>query len=194
VWPVLFRLRQKLQGRWLHDPEQVTGFQSYENRLIVEFRLSRFDNLQLLYADGYTRFTPRPRLVGEVDPTGQSPLDAQTVSPSEALGVQLTHYFNPRLRVRGAWIIYDGFFWNFEDSDFAVLDGRSARWWFSISDRLNDHLAVRFKLTGDNAAPKTWVQARDNNEYPVPVPGREYTGNNVTRDQLSFRIQVDYIF
>jgi hypothetical protein len=194
VWPLLIRIRQKLQGRWLHDPDKETGFTTYENRLNVEYRLSRFDNLQLLYATGYTRFTPRPRLVGEPDPTGESPIDAQTASPTEALGAQLTHYFSPRLRVRAAWYIYDGFFWNFEDSDFAVLDGRSARWWISVSNRFSDALAVRFKITGDSSYPKTFIQARDNNEYPTRVAGKEYSGNDVTKDQISFRIQLDYIF
>jgi DNA uptake protein ComE-like DNA-binding protein len=194
VWPLLIRIRQKLQGRWLHDPDKETGFTTYESRLNVEYRLSRFDNLQLLYATGYTRFTPRPRLVGEADPTGESPIDAQTMSPTEALGAQLTHYFSPRLRVRAAWYIYDGFFWNFEDSDFAVLDGRSTRWWISISNRFSDALSVRFKITGDNAYPKTFVQARDSNAYPTPVPGHETNANDVTKDQISFRIQLDYIF
>jgi DNA uptake protein ComE-like DNA-binding protein len=194
VWPLVIRIRQKLQGRWHMDPPRETGFMTYENRINLEFRLSRFDNLQLLYANGYTRFTPRPRLIGEVGPTGSSPLDAQTASPTEAVGVQMTHYFSPKLRVRGAWIVYDGFFWNFEDSDFAVVDGKSARWFFSISDRLSDHLSVRFKLTGDSSHPKTWVQSRDSNQYPTIVPGRVYTGEDVTKDQLSFRIQLDYMF
>ncbi|MCX6601292.1 MAG: hypothetical protein NT025_06995 [bacterium] len=194
VWPLLIRIRQKLQGRWLHDPDKETGFTTYESRLNVEYRLSRFDNLQLLYATGYTRFTPRPRLIGEPDPTGESPIDAQTASPTEALGAQLTHYFSPRLRVRAAWYIYDGFFWNFEDSDFAVLDGRSARWWISVSNRFSDALAVRFKITGDSSYPKTFVQARDSNEYPTPVIGHETNANDVTKDQISFRIQLDYIF
>lgn len=194
VWPLVIRIRQKLQGRWAYNPDKETGFTTYENRLNVEYRLSRFDNLQLLYASGYTRFTPRPRLVGEIDPTGESPVDAQTASPTEAVGAQLTHYFNPKLRVRAAWLIYDGFFWNFEDSDFAVLDGRASRWWISISNRFSDALAVRLKVTSDRAYPKTWVQARDNNEYPTIIPGHETNANDVTKDQLSFRIQLDYIF
>lgn len=194
VWPVLLRLRQKLQGRWNHDPAKETGFQSYENRIVLEYRLSGFDNLSLLYANGYTRFTPRPRLVGDVDPTGESPVDAQAALPTEAAGIQLTHYFSRQLKARAAWLYYDGFFWNFEDTDFQVLDGRSARWWFSISDRLSESLAVHFKLTGDSSTPKTWIQARDNNEYPQPAPGYEYTATDVSQDRLSFRIQVDYLF
>ncbi len=194
VWPVLLRIRQKLQGRWNYDDAKETGFQTYENRIALEFRLSRFDNLSLLYSSGYTRFTPRPRLIGDPDPTGQSPIDAQAASPTEAYGIQFTHNFSRKLKTRAAWLMYDGFFWNFEDTDFQVLDGRSARWWFSVSDRVSDALAVHFKLTGDTGSPRTWVQSRDNNEYPVRVPGHEYTADNVRNDQLSFRIQVDYLF
>lgn len=194
VWPIVVRVRQKLQGRWNYNPEQATGFQTYENRINFEFRLSRFDNLQLLYASGYTRFTPRPRLVGETDPSGQSPLDGQTLSPSEAVGVELTHYFSPRLKVRGAWLMYDGFLWNFEDNEFVVLDDQAARWWFSVSNRLSDALSVRFKLTGESSHPKTWVQARKNNEYPDMIEGREYTADNGSNHGLSFRIQLDYVF
>jgi DNA uptake protein ComE-like DNA-binding protein len=194
VWPIVVRVRQKLQGRWNYDPEKETGFTTYENRINLEYRLSRYDALELLYASGYTTFTPRPRLSGEADPTGYAPLDGFDDSPTEAIGIQLTHYFSPRLRVRGAWELYDGFFWNFEDSDFAVLQGKSARWWFSISDRLSDQLSVRFKLTSDHSYAGTWVQSRSNNSYPTPTPGIDYTGENVTNNQFSFRIQLDYLF
>ncbi len=194
VWPIVLRVRQKLQGRWNMDPQKETGFTTYENRINLEFRLSRYDNLEMLFANGYTTFTPRPRLSGEADPTGLAPLDAMDDSPTEAIGVQLTHYFSQRLRMRAAWEIYDGFFWNFEDSDFAVLQGRSARWWFSVSDRLSDQLSLRFKLTDDSSLPGTWVQSRSNNSYPTQTPGRNYAGDNVTHDALSFRIQLDYFF
>jgi hypothetical protein len=173
------------------------GFTTYESRISVQYRLSRFSSADVLYASGYTKFTPRPRLSGEVFPSGSYPLDAQGASPTEAISIGLTHYLSPKLRVRGAWELYDGFFWNFEDSDFAVVDGKSARWWFSISDRLSDALSVRFKLTEDLAYPKTWVQSRASNSYPTadPLhPDRVYSAEDVTKNQLSFRIQVDYIF
>ncbi|HEY3294663.1 MAG TPA: hypothetical protein VGL38_04455 [bacterium] len=194
VWPVVVRIRQKLQGRWHFDPAKETGFTTYENRINLDFRLSRFDGLNLLFANGYTSFTPRPRLTGEANPTGVSPIDANGASPTEAIGVQLTHYFSQRLRVRAAWEMYDGFFWNFEDSDFAVLQGKSARWWFSVSDRLSDNLSVRFKLTRDSSLPGTWIQSRNNNAYPTQTPGRNYSGDNATVKSFSFRVQLDYLF
>jgi hypothetical protein len=194
IFPVMLRVRQKLQGRWNYDPHKETGFQTYENRIALDFRLSRYDDLELMYANGYTRFTPRPRLGGEADPTAKSPLDAQTASPSEAVGMQVTHNFSTRLKARAAWLIYDGFFWNFEDTDFQIFDDKSVRWWFSVTNRFSNQITVRFKLTGDSDQPKTWVQARKYNEYPERVAGKNYAGDNVTKTTLSFRIQLDYLF
>jgi DNA uptake protein ComE-like DNA-binding protein len=194
IWPVIFRVRQKLQGRSAFYWKSPTAFQTYENRLMASLQLSRYDAFDLIYSHDYTRFAIRPRLLDEALPTGQHPVEGQAISPSEAIGLQLTHYFSPRLKLRTSWYFYDGFFWNFEDTDFVVLDGKAMRWWFSISNRVSDHLSLRFKLTGENSYPKTFVQARDSNEYPAPQPGVNFGGDNVQTTKLSFRVQVDYFF
>lgn len=194
VYPVVVRIRQKLQGRSAWNWESPTAFQSYESRLVGNLRLSRYDGLDLLYAVSYTRFTPRPRLINEAAPTGEHPVDGQAVSPSEAIGLTFNHYFSQRLRLRTSWYIYDGFLWNFEDTDFVVLDGKAMRWWVSISNRVSDHLNLRLKLTGENSYPRTFIQARKNNEYPDPVEGKIFGGDNVQSTTLSFRVQLDYFF
>ncbi|MCB9358210.1 MAG: hypothetical protein H6508_06680 [Calditrichaeota bacterium] len=194
VWPIVLRLRQKLQGRWNSAPLQPSGFLTYENRINLEYRLSRFDELGLLYASGYTRFTPRPRLIGEPDPTGENPLDAQAASPQEAMGIELTHNFSPALKLKSAWLMYDGFLWNFEDTEFIVVDGKSTRWWVSLTNRFSSSLTARVKITGDSPVTKTFVQSRDGNSYPDPVEGRSFAGDNVVRRAWSFRVQLDYLF
>ncbi len=194
VWPIQLRLRQKLQGRWNSNPTQPAGFQTYENRINLEYRLSRFDELELMYSSGYTSFTHRPRLVGEPDPTGENPLDAQGASPQEAVGVEITHNFSPSLKLKTAWLMYDGFLWNFEDTEFIVVDGRSTRWWVSLTNRFSNSLTARFKITGDSPTTKTFVQARDSNSYPDPVEGRSFGGDNVVNRSWSFRVQLDYLF
>lgn len=194
AWPIVLRLRQKLQGRWNSAPTQPAGFQTYENRVNLEYRLSRFNELELMYASGYTRFTPRPRLVGEPDPTGQSPIDAQTASPQEAVGLELTHNFSHSLKLKTAWLMYDGFLWNFEDTEFVVVDGKSTRWWVSLTNRFSSALTARLKITGDSPVTKTFVQARDGNSYPDPIPGREFAGDNIVKRAWSFRVQLDYLF
>ncbi|MBK6765950.1 MAG: hypothetical protein IPG71_06365 [bacterium] len=194
VWPIQLRVRQKLQGRWNSSPEQPTLYQTYENRINLEYRLSRFDELELMYASGYTRFAPRPRLIGDPDPTGQSPVDAQTASPQEALGVEVTHNFSRALKLKAAWLTYDGFLWNFEDTEFVVVDGKSTRWWISLTNRFSNALTARLKVTTDSPVTKTFVQARDGNAYPDPVEGRSFGGDNVVQREWSFRVQLDYLF
>ncbi|MBK8130066.1 MAG: hypothetical protein IPK53_14550 [bacterium] len=194
VWPIQLRLRQKLQGRWNSNPTQPAGFQTYENRINLEYRLSRFDELELMYSSGYTRFTPRPRLIGTPDPTGESPIDAQTASPQEAVGIEVTHNFSPALKLKTAWLMYDGFLWNFEDTEFVVVDGKSTRWWVSLTNRFSNALTARVKVSGDSPSTQTFRQARDGNSYPDPVPGRAFGGDNVAQRTLSFRVQLDYLF
>jgi len=194
VWPIQLRIRQKLQGRWNSNPTQPAGFQTYENRINLEYRLSRFDDLELMYASGYTRFTPRPRLIGTPDPTGESPIDAQAASPSEAMGIEMTHNFSTALKLKTAWLMYNGFLWNFEDTEFVVVDGKSTRWWMSLTNRFSNALTARLKITSDSPVTKTWVQARDGNSYPDPVEGRSNGGDNVSQRVWSFRVQLDYLF
>ena len=50
---------------------------------------------------------------------------------------------------------YQGFLWNFEDTQFVVMDSRSGalRYWMSMYMRLSSHLAVRMKYTAERQKP-----------------------------------------
>ena len=55
---------------------------------------------------------------------------------------------------------YKGFLWNFEDTQFAVMDSpRGAlRYWFSLYMRLDHHLSFRLKYTGEHQKAVSNVQ------------------------------------
>ncbi len=188
IYPLQLQLRQTYLYRD-EDNDLTTGsFKNVDTRLRLRMRLSGYDELEAIYNVGYTRWPPRPRLVDNVEPDGGHPSTGNLTSNNEALGASLTHNFNDRLKLRGFFGIYNGFFWNFEDSEFTVMDGHAFRYWFSISDRVSDRLAIRFKYTVDHDIPESYIDARYFNE----PSGSDPEGSNVRNDTRSYRLQVDF--
>lgn len=191
LFPLRFKLRHKWQNRELGNLEDPSIFNNIETRMELEYRLSRFDQLEFLYATSSTQWPPRGRLQGEADPTGLSPISGNNMQPSEAYGVWWTHNFKSgRLKLDGAIFAYDGFLWFFEKSTFRVADGSGFRTWFEITDRLSDDLTVRFRLVRDTPLRNTGTQIRQYNE-PVST---DLEPDNVRRRTNYFRVQADYSF
>jgi DNA uptake protein ComE-like DNA-binding protein len=188
IYPIRLQLRQNYQYRDEDNALTTGSFKNVDTRLRLRLRLSNYDQIETLYVTGYTLWPPRPRLVNNVEPDGSNPSTGNRTSNNEAMGITLTHNFNDALKLRTFFGIYDGFFWNFEDSEFTVLDGHSYRYWFSISDRISERLALRFKYTVDHNIPKSYIDARYYNE----PSGADPEGSNVREDYRTFRLQVDY--
>lgn len=188
IYPVGLQLRQNYLYRDEDNTLTATSFKNVDTRIRLRLRISGFDELETIYVTGYTRWPPRPRLINNVEPDGNNPSTGNATSPSEALGISMTHNFNDRLKLRAFFGVYDGFFWNFEDSEFIVLDGESYRYWFSVSDRISDRLALRFKYTIDQMRPQSYIDARNFNDPFGPDP----EGSNVRDENRSYRLQIDY--
>jgi hypothetical protein len=71
------------------------------------------------------------------------------------------------------------------------MDGKSVRYWLSISDRISDNLALRLRWTNDHPYPLTYVDPRTYNENDPPL-NPEPDGWYVRSDTGTFRIQLDY--
>lgn len=58
---------------------------------------------------------------------------------------------------------YKGFFWNFEDTQFSVLESTrgALRYWFSVYTRLNHYLSIRIKYTADINKPVNNIEFND---------------------------------
>lgn len=190
IYNIVMNLRQKWQGRLGSNWLTPMSYDQNETRFRLEYRLSKFDEIEFLLSRSVIAWPPRPRLSDNVDPDGGHPNEGNAGDPSYALGGAITHNFNDWLRVTGAVTYYDGFLWVFEDGQFEVMDGHAVRYWISISDRISDHLALRLRWVNDHAVPVTYVDARDYNENPPGNP--EPDAWNVRDDVGSFRLQLDY--
>ncbi len=195
--------RNKFQSRG-YNPLSPTGFLNRETILTMIFRLSRFDEVSLMYYNGFTEFTSRPRLSDAVGGDGIATDDYDTPrgnagSPGDMIGLQLTHYFSSGFKVIGSYKIYKGFFWTFEDTDFRVFNSpRTAnRYWIAAFARVNRNLALRLKYSFDHQEALTGVQ---NGRIPLygegqdhrPAPG--YDAPYVVRTTSDIRFQLDYSF
>lgn len=197
VFPIRISLRQKYQGR---EPQNEKTLQYYENiefRGSVSFRLSRFDELGIIYMTSTVQFRPRPRLSFPVEP-GVSPdlnYNGTAALTSDALGGYFTHNFNEWLKLKGFLGYYRGFFWSFEDTQFMVMDSdRGAmRYWLSIYSRVSNKISLRFKYTRDRNYPITFTQAR-NSSNQVLSPGQYYQGYNVQQNQEFYYLDFNFHF
>ena len=190
IYNIIMNLRQKWQGRLETNWLSPVSYEQVETRFNLEYRLSEYDEVEFLVSRAWIAWPPRPRLSGNPEPDGQSPAYGSAAVPSYALGAVVTHNFSDWLKVTGAATYYDGFLWNFEDSEFAVMDGKALRYWFSISDRLSDRLSLKVRWTNDHNYPLSYVDARDYNQNPPGNP--EPDGWYVRDDSTSFKVQVDY--
>ena len=190
IYNIIMNLRHKWQGRLGSNWLTPMSYDQVETRFRLEYRLSKYDEVEFLLSRAWIKWPPRPRLSDNVVDDGGHPDIGSAGEPSYALGGSFTHNFSDWLRMTGAFIFYDGFLWAFEDGEFTVMDGEAFRWWISISDRLSDHLALRLRWTNDHGYPITYVDAREYNTNPPGNPDPD--GWYVRSDSGSFRLQLDY--
>ena len=190
IYNIIMNLRHKWQGRLGSNWLTPMSYDQVETRFRLEYRLSKYDEIEFLLSRAWIKWPPRPRLSDNVEDDGGHPDIGSAGEPSYALGGSFTHNFSDWLKLTGAFLFYDGFLWAFEDGEFAVMDGEAFRWWISISDRLSDHLALRLRWTNDHGYPITYVDAREYNTNPPGNPDPD--GWYVRDDSGSFRLQLDY--
>ncbi len=194
VFNYRFNIRQKWQMRGAYNEMDPSTFFSRETIVRAQLRLSRYNSVELLYVNSSVDFTNRRRLT--VDPTtGRAPaLVGGAGTGSEALGFKVTHNITDRLKIMSQAMIYNGFIWNFEDTDFRVFDSSTDafRFWVALFSKLGDHWALRVKWTTDTNLPITnYAFAPEDSEAYVR---KNMNGLNGLVENSDVRIQVDYAF
>lgn len=194
----VFKYRFKVRQKWQHRDKTNTltpvFYQSNETRLEATMRMSRYNQIKLLYSISFTEFTPRSRLVINAE-TGETSYIGNAGSPGDALGLTVTHNVNERLKLIGSVMTYSGFLWNFEDTDFRVFntDTRALHGWITVFSRLSRDLSLRLKYSFDlhnqldNVVGGIIDIGADNSN---PVVSEVY----YDKFYSDFRIQLDYRF
>ncbi len=185
------RLRHRLSSRTDANPEDVRSFTSWENRLQLIALLSHYNRFMLTYSQSNVNFVARQRLAFPADPTdGAQSAVGSAASPGHAFEARYEHNLTPWLRLTYATSIYDGFWWNFEGTEFVLLDGAGFRNWLQIESRISERMLTQLKVTKDHGLPGTYYDVRRFGVAVPPTPDATY----VPRDDLHVRLQIDYSF
>jgi len=191
LFPLRFKLRQKWQNREHENFEDPSIFNQSERIWEMEYRLSRFDELEFRYGTAYIHWPPRGRLSGEPEPNGRNPISGNNSQDSKLWSARITHHTKSgRTKIDGAAMVYEGFWWFFEKNTFRIVDGNGFRTWVEITDRLSDGLTARLRWVRDNQERLTNVDIRQFNEEV----GEPIDADDVRNVVHYFRVQMDWTF
>ena len=198
VFNMRFSIRHKWKKRGSMNHLDPSAYYSQETIIRSQIRLSGYDQIELMWVRSWVDFSNRRRLTNDLTSGGEEPsLIGSAGTGSEAIGFKVTHNFNQRMKAMGQVIFYNGFIWNFEDTDFRVFDSNSdaVRYWLSLFSRINDRWAVRLKWTVDSSAPVTnyiFEPSDPTGQFPDQrLSWKTVSGENFTND---IRLQLDYAF
>ena len=188
IFPLRINLRQKWQGREVQNNLTVEYFENLEFRGRVIMRLSRYNELGMIYANSVTKFRPRPRFMFPVETGSTDNLSGNIASPAEALGGFFTHNFNEWLKLAGYLGYYKGFFWSFEDTQFMVMDSyRGAmRFYISLYTRVSQQISLRMKYTRDYQKGVDYMQTRSAENIPQTQENGYYYQGRLYQPVLDF--------
>ncbi len=203
-FPIRINLRQKYQGREVNNELSLLYYMTDEFRGTLRFLLSDYNELSLFYVNSTTLFTPRPRLIFEPDADGIDSAhllrSGNAEAPGDALGGGFRYRVGDWLKLKGSLMYYNGFFWNFEDTQFQVMNSINGafRSWVALYTRLSSKFSVHAKLTWDHQLPVTDVEARNSynellQEFPVNT-GIYYSADLVVQDKLFYLFELNYHF
>ena len=180
------KLRQKWQARGTFDIQHPSPFYSRETRIQARLRMSRYNQFEILYSNGYTTFSPRPRLTDNA--LGGEMMVGDIGSPDETIGVSISHHADNSFSLKGGVLYIQGFLWYFEDTDFRVFNTEhgSVHTWASFDLKPSPLFRVMFKVSHSTDTPSTRVV-----EGQTPY-GYWAKNPQVTNEDMDYRLQLSY--
>ena len=186
VFNFRIKIRQKWQARGSFNIQNPSPFYSRETRITSRLRMSRYNQFEILYSNGYTTFSPRPRLTDNA--IGGDMMVGNIGAPDESLGFSISHNADDSFTIKGGLLYIRGFLWYFEDTDFRVFssDNGAIHSWTSVDLKPTTLLRILFKVSYTSEESSTRI-----------VDGQSPYGNwiynpHVSSESMDYRIQLSY--
>mgnify|MGYP007063702129 FL=1 len=186
VFNFRIKIRQKWQARGRFDIQHPSPFYSRETRIQARLRMSKYNQFEILYSNGYTTFSPRPRLTDNA--MGGEMMVGDIGSPDKTIGFSFSHHLDENFTIKSGLLYIQGFLWYFEDTDFRIFNSEngSIHTWASVDLKPSALFRIMFKISHTNDAMSTKIiEGQTPEGYWIKNP-------QVTNEKMDYRLQISY--
>ena len=185
IFPLRFRVRQKIQQKHLPKDVQATVSQTYETSFRVLASLTDRNFLSCEFRRGVVGLTPTMEYGSE------------KVLWGDFLGVSWEHNFSDAIGLESGIAVWkcDGLSqWIFEDIGIDFLDGRGMKYYFVMTQRPAKFLLLRFKFKGKyTEIPHSGILQAQGLHFAngAPITTRDFVTHN---DIFNVGLQLDILW
>lgn len=184
VFPLRFRLKQKLQTKYLPKISEATRSNTRETTLRAFCTLTDRDYFSVEMRYGEVRLTPSTLYGSNVLMSGVY------------LASNWQHNFSSDWDMKAgisSWRTDAMSQWIFEDAGIDFLDGDGMKYYISVSDRLSDNLQARIRVRGkDTRYSYSGIYGPDFNYYYSTMPSAAVEDFTDRRDLWRVDLQLDF--
>ncbi|MBL7086358.1 MAG: hypothetical protein ISS28_04595, partial [Candidatus Cloacimonetes bacterium] len=192
IYQVSIRLKQKLQTNRSEDTSARSVSKTSETTLKLITYLTNRDKLLLSYFYAQTWMVPYPYLTDSAVPGDTIVPTANVLNQGNCIEAGYIHNFNENFRIEGSflfWKAHHGNVWDWEDMEIDFMGNEGMKYWFTIYDRISNHLAISFKYKVKHYEDKELYLRK----YNEPVEGQNYIPQT-KHEESSIRLQIDWNF
>ena len=192
IYQVSIRLKEKLQTNRSEDTSARSVSKTSETTLKLNTYLTNRDKLSLEYRYNKVWMAPYTSLTNSAEPGETIVPTADVLNHGDFIAANYTHNFTDYFRIEGSFLFWNGHgisHWDWEDMEIDFMGSEGMKYWFTIYDRISNHLAVSFKYKVKHFRDEELYLRK----YNEPIEGQNYVPQTKHKES-SIRLQVDWNF
>ena len=194
IYQISIRLKQKLQTNRCEDTSARSVSKTSETTLKFTSYLTNRDKFSLEYRFNKVWMAPYTSLSNSAEPGDAIIPTGNVLNHGDYIAVNYTHNFTDDFKVEGSFLFWNGHgisHWDWEDMEIDFMGSEGMKYWFTIYDRISNHLAISFKYKVKHFKDEELYLRKYND--PDEVEGQNYVPQ--TKHNESYvRLQIDWNF
>lgn len=192
IYQVSIRLKEKLQTNRSEDTSARSVSKTSETTLRLINYLTNRDKLEIEYRFNKVWMAPYTSLTNSAEPGEVIVPTADVLNHGDYIAANYTHNFTDYFRIEGSFLFWNGHgisHWDWEDMEIDFMGSEGMKYWFTIYDRISNHLAISFKYKVKHYRDEELYLRK----YNEPIEGQNYVPQTKHKES-SIRLQIDWNF